>query len=201
MRSANLPAPGTPEEVVHLGNELYHTSIGEFDPATPGGAPITGRMSNNGWGSCGSCHPFGLTDNVVWIFGAGPRRTIPQHTDFDPVDGFQRAFNWSAIFDEEEDFEANIRGTSGGLGLIVAADGVTPDTPVAAFTPANVERRQLRVRGINSWDAIKAYVRTASAPRFLLSRRPIPMSWPAKRSSARITERAATAERSGPRRA
>ncbi len=158
MRSADLPDPGSPEEVVHLGNELYHTSIGEFDPATPGGPPIVGRMSNNGWGSCGSCHPFGLTDNVVWIFGAGPRRTIPQHTDFDPVDGFQRAFNWSAIFDEEEDFEANIRGVSGGLGLIVGADGVTPDNPVAAFSPANAERRQLRVRGINSWDAIKAYV-------------------------------------------
>ncbi|MSV29943.1 MAG: hypothetical protein EXQ52_14540 [Bryobacterales bacterium] len=158
MRSADLPAPGSPEEVVHLGKELYHTSLGEFDPATPGGAPITGRMSNNGWGSCGSCHPFGLTDNVVWIFGAGPRRTIPQHTDFDPVDSFQRALNWSAIFDEEEDFEANIRGTSGGLGLIVGSDGVTPDNPVGAFTPASAERRQLRVRGINSWDAIKAYV-------------------------------------------
>ena len=27
-----------------------------------------------------------MTDNVVWIFPAGPRRTIPQHTDFDQTD-------------------------------------------------------------------------------------------------------------------
>jgi uncharacterized protein (TIGR03437 family) len=159
MSSAALPARGTPEEVVHIGKELYHTSIGEFDPAVAGGPAITGRMSNNGWGSCGSCHPFGLSDNVVWIFGAGPRRTIPQHVDYAPGDAStQRAFNWSAIFDEQEDFELNIRGTSGGLGLIVGADGVTPEPTVAAFAPANAGRRQLKVRGQNAWDAIKAYV-------------------------------------------
>ena len=54
------PAAGTPEDKIHVGKELYYTSVGEFDPATTGGAPITGRMSNNGWGSCGSCHPFGI---------------------------------------------------------------------------------------------------------------------------------------------
>jgi uncharacterized protein (TIGR03437 family) len=116
-------------------------------------------MSNNGWGSCASCHPFGLTDNVVWIFGAGPRRTIPQHADFAPGDAkILRALNWSAIFDEQEDFELNIRGVSGGLGLLVGADGVTPDPTLAAFTPANGGRRQLKVRGQNAWDAIKEYI-------------------------------------------
>src|SRR5262249_23157615 len=48
LKSANVPAPGTPEDRVHAGKELYFTSVGEFDPATPGGAAITGRMSNNG---------------------------------------------------------------------------------------------------------------------------------------------------------
>jgi YVTN family beta-propeller protein len=160
MRSASLPTPGSPEDIVHIGRELYNTSIGEFDSPAPGLPPIAGRMSDNGWGSCASCHPFGLTDNVVWIFAAGPRRTIPQHTDFDltdPLRRTQRALNWSAIFDEEEDFELNIRGVSGGLGLLVAADGVTPDNPVAGFDPANGGRRQLKVRGVNAWDAIKAY--------------------------------------------
>ena len=159
LSSAPLPQRGTPEDTVHIGKELYHTSIGEFDPAVAGGPPITGRMSDNGWGSCGSCHPFGLTDNVVWIFAAGPRRTIPQHVDFargDPTT--LRALNWSAIFDEEEDFEANIRGVSGGRGLIVGADGETPDPTLAAFTPANAGRRQLRVRGVGAWDAIKAFI-------------------------------------------
>ena len=107
LKSADLPAAGTPEDRLHAGKELYYTSVGEFDPATPGGAAITGRMSNNGWGSCGACHPFGHSDNVVWIFPSGPKRTIPQHTDFDQTDAARktiRALNWSAERDEEAGF-------------------------------------------------------------------------------------------------
>ena len=159
LLAANQPPVGSADERIQIGKELYYTSIGVFDPAAAGQPAITGRMSNNGWGSCAACHPFGLTDNVVWIFGAGPRRTIPQHVDFVRGDATQaRALNWSAIFDEEEDFEGNIRGTSGGLGLIVLDDGVTQDPSVAAFTPASAGRKQLKVRGVNAWDAIKAYV-------------------------------------------
>ena len=61
----------------------------------------------------------GLSDNVVWIFAAGPRRTIPQHADFDltdPLRSTMRPLNWSANRDEEEDFELNIRAVSGGAG-------------------------------------------------------------------------------------
>ena len=162
LRSANLPAAGTAEDRIHIGKELYHTSIGEFDPATAGGAAITGRMSNNGWGSCSSCHPFGLSDNVVWIFPSGPKRTIPQHTDFDQTDAnrrFLRALNWSAERDEEADFELNIRAVSGGQGLIVSADGVTQEPNVGNLTPlASRGRTQLKVRGVNAWDAIEAYI-------------------------------------------
>jgi cytochrome c peroxidase len=124
-------------------------------------------MSNNGWGACSSCHPFGLTDNVVWIFGSGPRRTIPQHTDFDLTEATrsrQRALNWSAIFDEEEDFELNIRGVSGGQGIIVAAGTSTPEGTVAAFTPANAGRPQLTVNGVGGWNAIKAFVQFGIRP-------------------------------------
>lgn len=159
LLSAQLPDRGSKEDIIHVGKELYHTSVGVFDAPREGAAVITGRMSDNGWGSCAACHPNGLSDNVVWIFASGPRRTISQHTDFDINDpGTQRTFNWSAIFDEEEDFELNIRNVSGGLGLIVQADGITPETNVTAFAPANGNRRQLKVRGINSWDAIKAYI-------------------------------------------
>ena len=121
-------------------------------------------MSNNGWGSCGSCHPFGHSDNVVWIFPSGPKRTIPQHTDFDQTDAARktiRALNWSAERDEEADFELNIRVVSGGLGLIVGSDGVTQEPNVANFTPlASGGRNQLKVRGVPAWDAIEAYVQT-----------------------------------------
>jgi uncharacterized protein (TIGR03437 family) len=164
LRSANLPAAGTPEDKIQVGKELYHTSVGEFDPAAAGGAAITGRMSNNGWGSCGSCHPFGLSDNVVWIFPSGPKRTIPQHTDFDQTDPTRkiiRALNWSAERDEEADFELNIRAVSGGQGLIVGADGTTQEPNVANLTPlASRGRNQLKLRGVPAWDAIEAYVQS-----------------------------------------
>ncbi len=162
VQSAKLPTPGTKADKIHIGKELYNSSIGEFDPAPGTTTPIVGRMSAKGWGSCAACHtPNGLSDNVVWIFGSGPKRTIPQHTDFDQTvanRSKQRMLNWSGERDEEPDFELNIRGVSGGLGLIVLADGITPDPAVTNLTPlANDGRNQLKVRGVGAWDAIKAY--------------------------------------------
>jgi mono/diheme cytochrome c family protein len=164
LQSAELPVPGTFEDKVHVGKELYNTSVGEFDPPGPGQPPITGRMSNSGWGACTACHPNnGLTDNVVWIFPAGPRRTIPQFADFDLADPNRKAIrplNWSANRDEEEDFEGNIRAVSGGQGIIVLADGVTQDPNVADFLPlANADRNQLKVRGVGGWDGLKAFIK------------------------------------------
>ena len=164
LPSASLPAAGTLAYKVHVGRELYNTSVGVFDPAVAGGPAVTGRMSANGWGACSACHPFGHGDQVVWIFPAGPRRTILQHADFDPSDPNRvkmRVLNWSANRDEQEDFENNIRGVSGGAGLIVQADGVTPVAAdqVNDFVPlANGGRKQLKVRGVNAWDALKAFV-------------------------------------------
>jgi YVTN family beta-propeller protein len=160
--SAAQPAAGSLAEKIQIGKELYNTSVGVFDPAVLFGPNITGRMSNNGWGACAACHPNGLTDNVVWIFPSGPKRTIPQHTDFDQSDPNRtamRPLNWSSERDEEEDFELNIRVVSGGQGLIVGADNVTPDPNVANFLPlASGGRNQLKVRGVGAWDAIKAYI-------------------------------------------
>ncbi len=166
--SSNQPAPGSLAEKIQIGKELYNTSVGVFDPATSGGSAITGRMSNNGWGACATCHPFGLSDNVVWIFPSGPKRTVPQHTDFDLTDAtrsIMRPLNWSAERDEQEDFELNIRAVSGGQGLIVLADGITQDPNVTNFLPlASGGRNQLKVRGVNAWDAIKAFVQFGIRP-------------------------------------
>jgi YVTN family beta-propeller protein len=170
MRSSPLPAAGTQEELVQAGKELYNTSVGEFTNSA-------GNMSAEGWQSCSACHPWGLSDNVVWIFGAGPRRTISQHTDF--AGGSMRALNWSAIFDEQQDFELNIRGVSGGAGLLLTADGsaledikqisgITIGDPVR-LADANSTRPQLQVRTpsgglVNAWDAIVAYEQTIRTP-------------------------------------
>jgi YVTN family beta-propeller protein len=170
MRAAPLPAAGSPQELELAGKELYHTSVGEFENGF-------GNMSSEGWGSCGSCHPFGLADNVVWIFGAGPRRTISQHQDF--IGGFQRTLNWSGIFDEQHDFDLNIRGTSGGKGLLLKQDGSGLEETAkigglvignpAALAINNSTRPQLKFRTqsgslVNAWDAIVAYEKVIRAP-------------------------------------
>jgi len=160
LTSTALPQPGTQDDKVHAGRELFFASVGVFDPPASGKPAITGNMSNNGWGSCGACHPNGLTDNVVWIFASGPRRTVPLHSTFvhgDPTQ--QRALNWSGIFDQIESFEGNIRNVSGGAGLFVQSDGVTPATLPAAFA-ATAGLNQLKIRGVNAWDAIKAYIQS-----------------------------------------
>lgn len=99
---------------------------------------------------------------MVWIFGPGPRRTLPQHTDFDQTDPARtiiRVLNWSAERDEEEDFELNIRAVSGGLGMIVLADGVTQDPNVFNLVPiASSGRNQLKVPGVGGWDSLKTFV-------------------------------------------
>lgn len=172
LRSSALPTAGSPDELVWAGRELYNGAIGEFENSS-------GNMSQNGWGACAACHPWGLADNVIWIFGSGPRRTLSQHQDF--AGGTMRALNWSGIFDEEQDFELNIRGVSGGKGLLFKQDGTAlEDTaniggltvgaaPKVALAVPNSTRPQLKFRTasgslVNAWDAIVAYEKTIRAP-------------------------------------
>jgi YVTN family beta-propeller protein len=107
-QSAALPTPGTFDAVVQLGAELFFTGRGPQS-----------RMSQESWGGCIVCHPNGRSDNVTWMFDAGPRQTIPLDSTFsksNPAD--QRILNWSAVRDEVHDFELNTRGVFGGRGLI-----------------------------------------------------------------------------------
>jgi hypothetical protein len=155
MQSAALPDPGSEAEEFLLGNYLFHSSRGEFDEG------VSERLSSEGWQSCASCHPDGLTDGVVWQFPAGPRKSVPLNATFSPAspDSNQRILNYSAIFDEVEDFELNIRAVSGGLGLLVIAGGTDQEPNVKAFDPPNSGRNQLHVGGIGAWDAITAWVK------------------------------------------
>jgi hypothetical protein len=74
-----------------------------------------GRMSSEGWGSCVACHPAGRTDNVTWMFDAGPRQTIPLDGTFNHVNPEDhRALNWSAVRDEVQDFELNTETSPAG---------------------------------------------------------------------------------------
>ena len=154
LQSASLPAAGTQAATFLIGNYLFNSSVGTFDEG------VSGRLSAQGWQSCASCHPDGLSDGVVWAFAAGPRRTIPLNATFSPADPDhnQRVLNDSAIFDEIQDFELNIRGVSGGAGLIVKDGSIDPEPNVKAFDPPNAGRPQLHVHGVGAWDAITAWI-------------------------------------------
>jgi YVTN family beta-propeller protein len=153
IQSADLPAPGSDAAKFLTGNELFHTSRGEFDEG------VAERMSNEGWQACSSCHPDGLSDGVIWAFASGPRKSIPLNGTYaltNPT-GNQRVLNYSAVADELEDFELNIRGVSGGKGLIVLQGTTDQDPNVKAFDPPNAGRVQLHVGGFGAWDAIVAW--------------------------------------------
>jgi YVTN family beta-propeller protein len=159
IQSVDLPAAGSDGEKFLLGNQLFNSSRGQFDEG------VAERMSNEGWQACSSCHPDGLSDGVVWAFASGPRKSVPLNGTFSPKNptGDQRVLNYSAIFDELEDFELNIRGVSGGKGLIVLQGTTDPDPNVKSFDPPNAGRVQLHVNGIPAWDAIVAWTQSRIA--------------------------------------
>jgi YVTN family beta-propeller protein len=113
------PGPANAVEAsIQRGKRFYFTGRGRWSAAVGNGA-----KGGEGWSSCGSCHPDGLTDNVTWIFGSGPRQTTSMDGSFSHGPGAQkqRMFNWTAINDELHDFEPNTRDVSGGLGAITSA--------------------------------------------------------------------------------
>jgi YVTN family beta-propeller protein len=113
-RTTELPPPDTLDEIIQVGKEIFFSSRGHFD--RPAGTTVSteDRLSSEGWQNCASCHFAGLTDANIWQFGSGPRKSVPLNGTWNPHNpDDQRILNYSAIFDEVEDFEANIRNVSG----------------------------------------------------------------------------------------
>jgi hypothetical protein len=117
LESAPVPTIAS-ELTLHKGRRFYFTGRGRWSANIGNGA-----KGGEGWSSCGSCHPDGLTDNITWQFAAGPRQSTSQDGSFShgPGPQKQRIFNWTGIFDEHHDFERNTRDVSGGLGAITTA--------------------------------------------------------------------------------
>jgi len=117
LESAPLPTAAA-DASVQRGRRFYSTGRGRWSANIGNGA-----KGGEGWSSCASCHPDGLTDNMTWVFAAGPRQTTSQDGSFSHGPGIQkqRMFNWTGIFDEQHDFERNTRDVSGGLGAITTA--------------------------------------------------------------------------------
>ncbi|HEY0881719.1 MAG TPA: hypothetical protein VGD87_09320, partial [Archangium sp.] len=104
--SEALPAANSQAEKVNDGLKFFFTG--------------TGRWATRSVNSCGSCHPDGLSDQITWLFAAGPRQSTPLDGTYSKTTpGDQRVLNWTGIFDEMHDFELNTRGTAGGVGAIV----------------------------------------------------------------------------------
>jgi YVTN family beta-propeller protein len=162
VQTSDLPAPGSQGETNLVGAEMFFSSRGKFD-TIPGTNSLRDRLSSEGWQSCSSCHFKGLTDGVIWQFAAGPRKSVPLNASFSPHNHTtQRVLNYSAIFDEIEDFEANIRNVSGpgnlttpingnpldpNHGLLIGDPGDLNVAPSAinAFALPNANRAQLTV--------------------------------------------------------
>ncbi|MCB0108382.1 MAG: hypothetical protein KDE53_20820, partial [Caldilineaceae bacterium] len=185
IRTAPLPPAGSFDEQLLVGKEMFFSSRGLFEAPTGQTATVSleNRLSSEGWQNCGSCHFAGLTDGVIWQFVPGPRKSIPMNSTWSPHNPFdQRLLNYSAFFDEVQDFEINVRNISGpgnlpapvngssldfNHGLIISDTGNINFAPqvVNAFTLPNANRQQVLVRlpGSNTtWpalDALKEWIR------------------------------------------
>lgn len=180
VQTANRPASGSLGEELSVGAEMFFSSRGSF--IRPAGTTVSTdqRLSSDGWQACSSCHFNGWTDGVVWQFGAGPRKSVNLAGTFNPQDrSQQKILNYSAIFDEIEDFEANVRNVSGpgplataitcqsGLptstfdpahGLLIGDNGDinTPPCVVNQFAKANANRPQVSVNPVGATPRIAA---------------------------------------------
>jgi YVTN family beta-propeller protein len=76
------------------------------------------RLARDNYISCASCHNDGGQDGRVWDlsgFGEGLRNTIELRGKAGMGNG---PLHWTGNFDEVQDFEGQIRGLSGGTGLM-----------------------------------------------------------------------------------
>ena len=139
VRTQRLPAPGSFEEVVLVGAEVFFSSRGNFNRPPGTTVSTSERLSSEAWQSCASCHFKGLTDGVVWQFPDGPRKSVPLNGTFDPHQPADQRFlnrilNYSPVRDEIEDFELNIRNVSGPGNLTAALACASPPPAPAPAT-------------------------------------------------------------------
>ncbi|HXW72670.1 MAG TPA: beta-propeller fold lactonase family protein [Methylocella sp.] len=140
VQTTALPAPGSEGEVVLVGAEQFFSSRGHYNQPSGTTISIDERLAQVGWQACSSCHFKGFSDSVVWTFNTGPRKSVPLNGTFDPqgrtqATSNQRVLNYSAIFDEVHDFDANVRNVSGPGNLAAAQTCSDPPPATSLFDP------------------------------------------------------------------
>ncbi|MCB9598382.1 MAG: beta-propeller fold lactonase family protein [Sandaracinaceae bacterium] len=157
--SSPLPAAGTTEADVLRGQRFFNTGLA--------------RWSTSAWVGCVGCHPSGTTDNVTWVFPAGPRQTVDTAATFSRDGSVQRILNWSAIFDEIHDFELNTRGVANGVGAIVSDPALATSSRIDFVGPGgvgnptngfNIGSAAGAGSVIEDWDQIEAYIQSIRTP-------------------------------------
>lgn len=168
---------------VAKGRRFYFTGRGRWSANVANGA-----KGGEGWSSCGSCHPDGLSDNITWSFASGPRQTTSQDGTFSHGAGPQkmRMLNWTGIFDEHHDFERNTRDVSGGLGAITTAptladcNQLDKETQVSLAGIGGVQKPLKDLAddptaatcGHKDWDDIDNFVKTIAPPKAITAPSP-----------------------------
>lgn len=150
IKLSDLPLPGSEEERLLVGAEMFFSSRGNF--VRPSGAlgSSRDRLSEKGRQNCASCHLDGLSDGVVWQFASGPRKTLSINGTFNPLNRAEnKIINASAIFDEVEDADFNTRNVSSGGPLSAAINcAITP--PFNDISQGKLDPNHGLVLG--SWD-------------------------------------------------
>jgi cytochrome c peroxidase len=165
-----LANESTQPAAVRRGKRFYFTGRGRWSE------------DGEGYSSCGSCHPDGLSDNITWSFAAGPRQTTAMDGTYSHGPGPQqhRILNWTGIFDELHDFERNTRGVSGGLGAITTSPTMMCGTlseeqpfPIPADGLGQpikeLQDDEINMICTTDWDDIDEFVKTIRPPRALRS--------------------------------
>jgi cytochrome c peroxidase len=114
-----------------------------------------GRMTQEGYISCGTCHFEGFEDGRVWDFterGEGLRNNISLLGRRGAGHG---RVHWSANFDEIQDFEHDIRSAFGGLGFI--------DDPAFDTSPIGTPLGEPKAGASADLDALAAFVESLDA--------------------------------------
>jgi cytochrome c peroxidase len=159
-------APAGPAALLE-GRRLFYTALD--------------RWSRHETGSCASCHPDGLSDNVTWMFSAGPRQTPSLDGTFAKGNtADHRAQNWTANFDEIYDVEGVVRNVLGGRGAITSATdaplslsaGITIDGVVSRSDNLSGSTKSLETElsFVHDWAAIEQFIqgiRTNAGPAHL----------------------------------
>ena len=144
-----------------------------------------GRWSWKGqaWQGCLNCHGDGLTDNVTWYAGRGPRQSPNLDGSFvkgaaakgDQTD--YRINSWEGVQDEIADHEGAIRSFSGGVGAIVKDTALAFTSRLDVANETGLSGSSLAVAdpsnpghfasasALNNWQQIVTWARIVRSPR------------------------------------